>query len=81
MAASCWMMSVALIIKYRELFRANQFDTHLGESTANMYAYSVNTYRIPIIITMNLEEDWETSFTCPIQRRRQLWSRWSRNVD
>ena len=26
-----------------------------------MYAYSVNTYRIPIIITMNLEEDWETA--------------------
>jgi hypothetical protein len=25
-----------------------------------MCAYSVNTYRTPIIITMNLEEDWET---------------------
>ena len=49
------------IIKYRELFQANQFDTNLGESATNMYAYSVNTYRIPIIITMNLEEDWETA--------------------
>ena len=53
-------MIALYIIKYRKLFQANQFDTNLGESTTSMCAYSVNTYRTPIIITMNLEEDWET---------------------
>ena len=31
----------------------------VGESNTNMYAVAVNTHRIPIVVTLNKEAEWD----------------------
>ena len=47
------------ILRYKALFQSNRINTVVGESTTNMYARAVDTYKQPIVITMNKEEDWD----------------------
>ena len=47
------------IVRYKALFQANNKTTFVGESNTNMYAVAVNTHRIPIVITLNKEAEWD----------------------
>ena len=38
---------------------ANNNTTYVGESNTNMYAVAVNTYRVPIVVTLNKEAEWD----------------------
>ena len=46
------------ITRYKALFQSNNNTTFVGESNTNMYAVAVNTYRVPIVVTLNKEAEW-----------------------
>ena len=46
-----------MLAKHRDLLQASQRDITLGHSGTNMYTYTVNLYRVKILITSNEWED------------------------
>ena len=47
------------VLKYKAVFQSNDKTTTVGESATNMYSLKINTYKTPIVITMNKEADWD----------------------
>jgi len=49
---------VDTILKYRSLFQSRDVEVNLSESATNMYSFKVNLHRIPLIVVMNLDTEW-----------------------
>ena len=45
------------VLKYKAVFQSNDKTTTVGESATNMYSLKINTYKTPIVITMNKGAD------------------------
>lgn len=49
----------AIILHYREMFQCNRSPTTLGGSQCNQHSFQVNTFRKPIVVTTNLDHEYE----------------------
>ena len=49
----------AIILHYREMFQCSRSPTTLGGSQCKQHSFQVNTFRNPIVITTNLDHEYE----------------------
>ena len=56
---------VAIITRYKEFFQCNNTLTNLCGSNTNMYAFQTSTYKTPIIVTTNLDAEFNKLKNCP----------------